>query len=238
MRGRRQLALTEDLVALVERKVADPGPSSGRTHLTPSDYESVADIVLAQNPSRPLWLFAYGSLVWKPDFDHVEHRIGRAYGWRRSFCLDIKRWRATPEQPGLMLALESGGSCQGMAYRLPDGQDHTQMLRLLKREISYRENLATVRWISVHTAEGKVRALAFWAMPRRLEYYINLPIEDQAHRIARAAGHVGSCADYLHKTVVKLADLGIHDSYLWRLQHLVADEIREMHSGADKGAQP
>lgn len=238
MGGRRQLALTGDLVALVDRKEPDSGPASGRTALTQSDYEAAAWSVLSRNDHRPLWLFAYGSLVWKPDFDHVEHRIGRAFGWRRSFCLDIKRWRGTPEQPGLMLALEGGGSCWGIAYRLPDGEDHAQMLRLLKREVSYSENLATVRWIDVHTDAGRVRALTFWAVPRKLEYYINLPIEEQARRLARAAGHVGSCAEYLHKTVVKLGELGIHDTYLWRLQHLVATEIRAMHSIEDKGAKP
>jgi cation transport protein ChaC len=234
---RRQLALTGELVALVDRQEPDSGPARGRTVLSQSEYEAAAWSTLAQNANRPLWLFAYGSLVWKPDFDHIEHRLGRAFGWRRSFCLDIKRWRGTPEQPGLMLALESGGSCQGVAYRLPDGQDHAQMLRLLKREVSYRENLATVRWINVHTAIGKVRALAFWVVPRRLEYYVNLPIEEQVRRLARAAGHVGSCAEYLHKTVVKLGELGIHDTYLWRLQHLVAAEIRAMHSIEAKGAK-
>lgn len=234
MRSRRQLALTGDLVALVDRTEPDPGPLAGRTQMTDEDYEAAAHLILARNTERPLWLFAYGSLIWKPDFDHVEHRLGRTYGWRRSFCLDLKRWRGTPEQPGLMLALEHGGCCQGVLYRLPDGRDHAQMVRLLKRETSYRENLGTVRWINVQTDVGKVTALTFWVVPRSLEYYIDLPIGEQAHRIARAAGHVGSCADYLHKTVVKLDELGIHDSYLWRLQHMVAEEIKGMHSTVKK----
>lgn len=234
MRGRRQLALTGELVALVDRTEPDPGPLAGRTQMSDADYEEAAHLILARNHDRPLWLFAYGSLIWKPDFEHVEHRLGRAYGWRRSFCLNLKRWRGTPEQPGLMLALEAGGCCQGVLYRLPDGRDHAQMLRLLKRETSYRENLVTVRWINVHTDAGKVRALTFWVVPKSLEYYINLPITEQARRLARAAGHVGSCAEYLHKTVVKLAELGINDSYLWRLQHMVAEEIRGMHSKKTK----
>ena len=81
----------------------------------------------------------------------------------------------------------------------------------------------------VWRGSDKWRALAFWAAPRADGYYLNLPIEEQAIRLARAAGHVGTCAEYLHNTVAKLEEHGIHDSYLWRLQKLVADEIRRMH---------
>lgn len=236
MAGKRPLSLTSDLVALVDRKEPDHGPPGGRSELDAQGYADAAHAVLARNAHRPLWLFAYGSLIWKPEFEHVEHRVGKTFGWRRSFCLDIRLWRGTPEEPGLMMALEGGGSCRGVAYRLPDGRDHAQMVRLLKREVSYQENLVTVRWIDVHTGGGKVRALTFWAVPRWLDYYVRLPIDEQARRLARAAGHVGSCADYLHKTVVKLDELGIHDSYLWRLQHLVAAEIRTMHAIDNQGA--
>ncbi|MEZ5925688.1 MAG: gamma-glutamylcyclotransferase [Hyphomicrobiaceae bacterium] len=229
------MSLTGDLVSLVDRREPDPGPGEGEVELDDDGYERAAWDVLARHADRPLWVFAYGSLIWKPDFEHVEHRIGRAYGWRRSFCLDITRWRGTPDQPGLMLALEAGGSCRGVAYRLPDGSDHAQMVRLLKREVSHQDNLTTVRWIDVHTPSGPVRALTFWAVPRSLAYYIDLPVGEQARRLARAAGHVGSCAEYLHNTVVKLGELGIHDAYLWQLQHLVAEEIKMLHSIDDNG---
>lgn len=231
----RSLSLTDDLVALVHRTEADPGPRPGAIDMTDADYAATASDLL-KGHEGPLWLFAYGSLLWKPDFDHVEQSIGKAYGWRRSFCLDLTRWRGTPSQPGLMMALDTGGSCTGVAYRLPDSDDHAQMVRLLKREMSDKRNLSVIRWISVDDGARRHRALTFWAMPRTTAYYIKLPIEEQARRLACAAGHVGSCAEYLHKTVQTLHGLGIHDTYLWRLQHLVAEEIKRMQTAKDKGA--
>ena len=103
------------------------------------------------------------------------------------------------------------------------------MLRLLRRETSYKTDLSSIRWITVTSGSQKFRALAFWAAPRADGYYVKLSLEEQAIRLSRAAGHVGTGAEYLHNTIVKLEEFGIHDSYLWRLQKLVADEIRRMH---------
>ena len=83
----------------------------------------MVETTLADHParSRPLWLFAYGSLIWKPEIEHVEERIATVRGWHRSFCLKLTRWRGTQEQPGLMMGLDRGGACKGLAFRLPDG---------------------------------------------------------------------------------------------------------------------
>ena len=231
-RKRQALSLTAELIALVDRKEPDSGPESGLAALSDDDYGQAAHDILRQNAGHPLWLFAYGSLIWKPDFEHVEQRASKAHGWRRSFSLDIVRWRATREQPGLMMALDYGGCCHGVAYRLPAGNDHAQMVRLLKRETSSKEDIPWVRWLDVKSGSDRFRALAFWVAPRADGYYINLPLEAQAIRLARAAGHVGTGAEYLRNTIVKLEEFGIHDDYLWRLQKLVADEIRRMHQQA------
>ncbi len=225
----RQLSLTAELVALVDRKEPDSGPEYGLVEMTDEEYEQATHEFLRRKSNKPFWIFAYGSLIWRPDFEHVEHRTCKAFGWRRSFCLDIVRWRATPQQPGLMMCMDYGGCCHGVAFRLADGKDHEQMLRLLRREASYKEDLSSFRWIDVHDGKQKFRALTFWAAPRSPGYYVNLPIEEQAQRLARAAGHLGTSAEYLHNTIVKLEEFGIHDSYLWRLQELVAEEIRRMH---------
>lgn len=225
----RELALTADLIAAVERTEADSGPEEGYAQLTDDDYALAARRFLSQLGPHPIRVFAYGSLIWKPEFDHVHAERGRVHGWRRSFCLDIVRWRATPSEPGLMLALDRGGCCDGVVFQLKDGNHDAQMQRLLRREASYQEDLQSFRWLKVRTASGSVPAFTFYAGPRARGYYVNLPIEQQARRIARAAGHVGSNAAYLHSTVVKLMEHGLHDSYLWRLQELVAAEIRAMH---------
>ena len=225
----RQLSLTAELVASVDRKESDSGPQYGLIEMTDEEFRQAARQILSLNANNPFWIFAYGSLIWNPDFEYVEHVACKAFGWRRSFSLDIVRWRATPQQPGLMMALDYGGCCHGVAFRLSEGDDHAQMLRLLRREASYKEDLPSIRWIDVQAGSQKFRALTFWAAPRAKGYYVNLPLEEQAQRLARAAGHLGTCTEYLHNTIVKLEEFGIHDSYLWRLQELVAEEIRRMH---------
>ena len=144
----------------------------------------------------------------------------------------MTRWRGSPEQPGLMMALEQGGSCDGVIYRLADEDRHAQIRRLLQREIRFRENVSMARWVTVHTEQGRARALTFWVGPRGDRIASKLPLEEVAHVLARACGHVGSCAEYLHNTVRHLEAFGIRDRNLWRLQELVAEEIRAIHEEA------
>nr|WP_255618240.1 gamma-glutamylcyclotransferase [Aurantimonas sp. VKM B-3413] len=224
--------MTQDLVALTIREKPDLGPEPGWTHLTEAELDALAEEYRAESHGEPLWIFAYGSLIWKPDFDAVAHRRGTAYGWHRSFCLKMTRWRGSPEQPGLMMALERGGRCDGVIYRLREEDRHAQIRRVLHREIRFRENVSMARWVPVHTAEGKVKALTFWAGPRGERIASKLPLDEVAHILARACGHVGSCAEYLFNTVRHLEEFGIRDRNLWRLQELVAEEIRAIHCEA------
>lgn len=222
------MALTAELVARVERMERDPGPSADFTSVTEDDYDAIVAGLLRQHTPNPLWLFAYGSLIWKPEFTALHHVRALAYGWHRSFCMELKSWRGTPEVPGLMMALERGGCCEGVAYRLPDNDHHDQLRRLVRREIAYHEDVPSTRWISLHTPERKVRALAFYAGPTGRGILPRLPAEQVAAILARAAGYVGSCAMYLFQTVQKLEEHGIHDRHLWHLQALVAAEIERM----------
>jgi cation transport protein ChaC len=161
-------------------------------------------------------------------FDPAETRRATAYGWHRSFCMDMRRWRGSDDQPGLMMAIMRGGTCHGVAYRLPDGNRRQLLFDMIWRETSYPEDLASIRWLETETDQGKVRALSFWAGPKGSFILGRLPLEEAARRIARASGHVGSNAAYLYNTVLKLAEFGIRDRNLWRLQELVAAEITAM----------
>ncbi len=221
----RVMALGPAHVAKVARPVEKDVHQCSYAPLSEADFATVAQGFEAALEGGPLWVFAYGSLIWKPEFDHVEARRGLVHGWRRSFCLDINHWRATPETPGLMLALDRGGACAGVVYRLPEDDQQARILRMLHREVAYHENLAWLRWVTVRTAEGEVRALAFYCAPVSHPDLIRLPLPDQARRLALAAGYVGSCAEYLYNTVSHLEALGIRDSYLWDLQARVAAEI-------------
>lgn len=230
------MALTAEMVARCERHEPDPGPQNRYDYFTEADYDQAALKLLEQHGTGPLWVFAYGSLLWKPVGDGTEHRRARVRGWHRAFCLELYRWRGSPQQRGLMMGLRRGGSCDGMIYRVPEGDHAAQIGLLLRREVGSHEDLSGARWMNVETAEGKVRALTFWAEPKGADYWVILPLEEVAHVLARACGHVGSGAGYLYNTVKKLEELGIRDRNLWRLQAMVAAEIEKLGEGEASSA--
>jgi glutathione-specific gamma-glutamylcyclotransferase len=225
------LTLTAELVALVERAVPDSGPRPGVAYHKDEDYDAVVAGLLAHRPSE-LWVFAYGSLIWQPAFTFIRQERATAHGWHRAFCLKLTRWRASPEQPGLMMALDRGGCCNGMIYLLPEGGHRQQLGRLMRREMSEKPATNLPRWITVRTPLGRLDALAFVADPKGMDYLGKRPVAETAHILARAAGHLGSAAEYLFQTVSHLQQLGIHDKNLWHLQHLVAEEITGMMAPA------
>jgi cation transport protein ChaC len=220
------MQLTAQMVARVQRKLEDPGPVPGLAYHTDPDYAAAVDRILAAHPKgEDIWLFAYGSLIWKPEVDHTEERLGIARGWHRSFCLRLTRWRGTIDQPGLMMTLDRGGQCKGVAYRLPETTAELQLNRLFRREMTTKPPSNMPRWITVEIEGQSVRALGFVANRKGPGYTGRLPLEAVAERLSRACGHWGSGAEYLYNTVVHLEERGIRDRNLWRLQRLVAVQI-------------
>ena len=225
MPKQRLLSLTPELVALCERNVADSGPDPRFVQLTDAEVSAKAAELDRECGDAPFWLFAYGSLIWKPEVEAVETRRATAHGWHRSFSMELPRWRGSPDNPGQMMVIERGGTCHGVAFRLPDADRTGHIYRMLYRESEYRGDLDNARWLNAETAQGRIRALAFWAAPSPYFPFVKLSPEETARRIARACGHLGSNAAYLYNTVAKLAEHGIHDRNLWHLQQLVAEEI-------------
>lgn len=227
---RRKLVLTDDLVARVERKIpqdhlpVDPN----RKPMTDEDYAAAIASMLHVAGEGDVWVFGYGSLLWNPGFEYEERRPARLRGWHRAFCMQLFRFRGSPEQPGLMLALDHGGSCLGEVFRIARDKAPAELDKLTRREIPYRRFAQAWRWVDVDIKGERRKALTFYAGMRRDLLYARFPIHTQAHMLARAAGFAGSGAAYLHQTVTKLEELGIHDRYLWELQHLVAAEIKAM----------
>ncbi|MER8466618.1 gamma-glutamylcyclotransferase [Mesorhizobium sp. M1409] len=223
--GRTSMALTADLVARVDRVEPDPGPEPGTSEHTEAEFDGLVERLLSYHRPETLWVFAYGSLIWNPEFVHVEQRPATAPGWHRSFCLKLTRWRGTRDLPALMLALDRGGSCNGIVYRLPAEDHFGQLGLLMRREIDANPPTNVPCWIKVRTKDGPLRAVAFVAAPNGRAYAGRLPPEQVADTLARAAGHWGSSAQYLFRTVSKLEESGIRDRNLWRIQDLVAQQI-------------
>jgi len=225
----QKIRLTEELVSLVERTEPDPGPEPGTIAHSAEDFSKIADILLEEYSPKRLHLFAYGSLIWNPEFEHSLAETAVADGWHRSFCLKLTRWRGTRELPALMLALDEGGSCEGVSYQLSGADHKSQIIRLLEREIDANPPTNVPHWINVSTSSGQTRALTFVADPKGPAYAGKLTPEEVAWVLARAAGHWGSCAQYLYNTFNKLESEGIRDHELRHIQQLVALEITKMN---------
>lgn len=216
------MALTPQLVSRCFR--VEPEVPSRFVRANDSDFSETIERLLAQHHGS-LWVFAYGSLIWKPCFVPVELQRGAAIGWHRAFSLKMERFRGSPEFPGLMMVLARGGRCNGLLMRVEDGTEGQVISDLLRRELPNREFLRMARWISVESNSDRVRALVFWAGRFPPLDASGISDADAARMIATACGHVGSCAEYLYETVVALEKHGIRDRNLWRLQALVAAEV-------------
>ncbi|MEX2648249.1 MAG: gamma-glutamylcyclotransferase [Alphaproteobacteria bacterium] len=221
------MALTPELVRRIHRDEPEVGPLPGTTPLTEADFDAMAERLLARlEPGADLRVFAYGSLLWRPACEHEDQRRARLSGWHRSFCFRVPRFRGTPERPGLMLALDRGGACIGVVQRHAGAKARQRLGLVLRREMSVHETPNQPRWLTVIDEDGaRHPALAFAADRASHLYCGRQPVDATVETLAAAIGHVGSCAEYLMKTVERLAALGIHDRYLWRLQELVAARI-------------
>jgi cation transport regulator ChaC len=144
------MALTEALVARTLRAVEDSGPTPGMVYMTDADYARFRDEVLAAAPAGPLKLFAYGSLLWKPVGEVTGGERAVATGWHRSFCFTVQRFRGTVDRPGLMMALDRGGQCQGMVFEIAEPVA-ANLEALLRREMTILPAVNVPRWLNVRT---------------------------------------------------------------------------------------
>lgn len=186
-----------------------------------AEIEASLDAALRQHPpGSDAFVFGYGSLMWNPAFRFVGQRLGTLHGWHRRFCLSILFGRGTPERPGLMMALDSGGSCQGVTFRIAGRDVRQELLLVWRREMAGTAYRA--RWVNVRTDEGLVRAVTFVINRAHPRYVDTLDERAIARTIAHAAGPLGSCAAYLEKTVQALRAQGVHDRAIERLAAEVA----------------
>lgn len=162
-----------------------------------------------------LWVFAYASLIWRPDFDVAEQRIAQVHGWHRALKMWSRINRGSPEQPGLVFALLSGGSCQGAALRVPQRDAEAVMHRLWEREMV--TGVYDPRWLHCRTGHGAVRALGFTLSRASPNFTGELSAEQYRHIFAHARGRYGTTLDYADQTLRCLQQHGIRDAALQRL---------------------
>jgi cation transport protein ChaC len=222
-RASRPLALTRDLI---DRAFPSPVPDCEPAMRGLSKAEQAAYLEAAlsgRDGAGGVWVFGYGSLLWKPEAEFVEGRLATVLGWHRRFCLWQWRHRGSLERPGLMLALDRGGAVTGVAYRIAGPDIRAGLAAVWRREMS--GNGYRPRWVTARIAGARITALTFVAHRGGERYAGRLTDAQIADRIASACGHAGPSADYLFATAARCEELGIRDAHLWRLQSLVAERL-------------
>ena len=171
-----------------------------------------AEVAALREHGEPVWVFAYGSLLWEPELHDAAAEPALLHGYHRSFCLYSYDYRGTRANPGLTLGLDRGGSCRGAALRLT-----TEAFdRVWQREMSGRL-VYTARLLQVQTPKSARQALAFVALRSSPDYAGRLPLDHAARLIISAAGRRGTCRGYFENTVRHLEQLGFADRPLLRL---------------------
>ncbi len=171
------------------------------------------------------WIFGYGSLMWNPGFVFAEMRPARLTGYHRAFCIYSVHYRGTLRQPGLVLGLDRGGVCDGIAFRIAPERHAETLAYLRRRELIYgvyREMLAPVALAHGGDEDPRtVRAVTYIAERAHPAYAGVLPLFTEAHLIRRSAGTGGTNLDYLASTLRHLRTLGISEPRLERTATLV-----------------
>ena len=166
---------------------------------------------------KPLWVFAYGSLMWNPGFNTQETAPARLQGWHRAFCIYSEHYRGTPEKPGLILGLLAGGSCRGLAHRLPvRGYDSVRRY-LWQREIE-NDGVYVEAVRPLHLGDGRtVPALVYLADRAHRQFAGKLSLAKAVRLVRQGSGATGRNIDYVNNTIAHLRDLGLRDRALEEL---------------------
>lgn len=180
---------------------------------------SLAASLVQWDGHAPLWVFGYGSLIWKPEFEFEARQPARIHGYHRRLCLRSVLYRGTSECPGIVAGLDRGGSCLGMAYRIGAARVREVFGQLWEREMFLGSYQPT--WLNAQRRNGDtpVRALAFVVRRDARNYCGGLSEDAIVEILTRACGVNGTSLDYLRRTVAALHEAGLNDPHLERLAH-------------------
>ncbi len=170
----------------------------------------------AMTAAADLWVFGYGSLMWRPGFPHVERRPAHLQGYHRSLCVMSHVHRGTPERPGLVLGLDRGGRCHGIAFRVAGEEAEATVRYLRERELVTSAYLE--RRLPVRLDDGRaVEALAYIVDRRHAQYAGRLPHGELLRLVRQGRGVSGANPDYVRSTHEHLLAMGVVDPILGRL---------------------
>ncbi len=167
---------------------------------------------------QDLWVFGYASLIWRPEFESVEHQPATVHGWHRALRMRSRINRGTPERPGLVFALVPGGSCRGVVYRIARERAADELQRLWAREMP--TGVYDPKWLPCRTPRGPVQALAFTLSRRSPSYVPHIPDDEMLQILRAARGRYGTTLQYLVETAQCLRQRGVRDREIERLVKL------------------
>jgi cation transport protein ChaC len=178
--------------------------------------DSLAAALERWDRCSPSWVFGYGSLIWKPEFEFEAREPARLHGYHRRLCLRSVLYRGTEDYPGIVFGLDRGGSCLGMAYEIGAAQVPAVFHRLWEREMMLGSYHPT--WLKARLLDGRpVEALAFVVRRDAFNYCGLLDEETVVTILATACGARGTSLEYLQHTVAALHADGLADPHLERL---------------------
>lgn len=198
-------------------------------HTPPHSYDITPMDPDPAHTAEDLWVFAYGSLMWRPDFPFVDRVESRLLGAHRALCVYSFVHRGTPERPGLVLGLDHGGACRGIAYRVTAAERTRTIAYLRAREQVtkvYRECMRPIRL--ERTSAQRVPALCYMVDRGHAQYAGRLTLEQQLHHVRQGHGQSGANRDYVIATVRALEELGYRETAL----HLLAQRLAGTHEAS------
>lgn len=226
------MLLTPELLDRLHHARPRPPAVPNAAGMSDDDVDQLCDELIRQRSSGDrLYVFAYGSLLWNPAFAAGREEPATALGWHRAFRMRQTSWRGSPENPGLMMILDRGGSCRGIAMSVASDESRSAVRALIRREMSTRSTANQPRWIAIDIGGRREEALAFCIDRTSAVYSGRQPDEVVAATLASAVGPAGSCAEYLMKTIQALDGRKIKDRHLARLETLVARNLKEAVRG-------
>lgn len=170
------------------------------------------------------WVFGYGSLMWRPGFEHEEVRPARLFGYHRALCVRSFVHRGTPERPGLVLGLDRGGSCRGMAFRV-SGRNHQTVTDYLRaRELVTRVYVETTHRVRLEDSRP-IHAMAYIVDRSHAQYAGAITVEEAVDRVRGAVGQSGPNEAYVLNTVAHLRAMGIRDHHLEEIAAVIDSGI-------------